>query len=71
LKGAKSIERQALNPQPEGRGNDALWKAWENDNRFPTLPPALGNRCRDSHITHGHDDEKEYLSKPMKPKPEQ
>jgi hypothetical protein len=30
------------------------------------LPPTL-----DSHITHGHDDEKEYLSKPMKPKPEQ
>jgi hypothetical protein len=26
------------------------WKVRKTKNRFPTLPTALGNRCRDSHI---------------------
>ncbi len=35
-----------------GRGNDGLWKAWENDRTvFPPFPQTLGNRCGDSHIT--------------------
>jgi hypothetical protein len=38
---------------------------------FSTLPTALGNRYRDFHITHGHDDGKENLSKLFKPKTEQ
>ena len=34
----------------QSRGNDGPWKAWKTKNRFSTLPTALGNRCRDSHI---------------------
>lgn len=35
----------------EGGGNAALWKARKAKNRLPALPPALGNRMRDSHIS--------------------
>ena len=35
-----------------GRGNAGPWKARENDKAvLPTLPPDLGNRYGDSHIT--------------------
>src|SRR5712691_2840658 len=34
----------------EGCGNEGLWKARKTKPRFPSLPTALGNRCRDSHI---------------------
>jgi hypothetical protein len=54
-----------------GRGNDGLWKAWENDKTvFPTLPPALGNRCGDSHITTATTTTGMNISQnPSKPKP--
>jgi hypothetical protein len=35
----------------EGRGNDGLWTTRKTKPRFPSLPTALGNRCRDSHIS--------------------
>src|SRR5947209_7892453 len=36
--------------KPGSCGNDGLWKTRKTKTRFPSLPTALGNRSRDSHI---------------------
>jgi hypothetical protein len=37
-------------------GNAGRWKVWKTESRFSTLPTALGNRCRDSHIPTASND---------------
>src|ERR1039457_3984830 len=35
-------------------GNDGPWKAWKNQERFPTLPTALGNPAKAAGFPHSH-----------------
>jgi hypothetical protein len=54
-----------------GRGNDGLWKAWENDKTvFPLFPQPLEIDEADSHITTATTTTSMNLSQnPSKPKP--
>src|ERR1019366_10034025 len=35
-------------------GNDGPWKAWKTQERFPTLPTALGNPAKAAGFPHSH-----------------
>src|ERR1035441_6205127 len=35
-------------------GNDGPWKAWKTQERFPTLPTALGNPAQAAGFPHSH-----------------
>src|SRR5208282_1701386 len=35
-------------------GNDGPWKAWKTQERFPTLPTALGNPAKPAGFPHSH-----------------
>jgi hypothetical protein len=53
----------------KGRGNDGLWKAWENDETvFPPFPQPLEIAAAIPTFRHDYDGH-DYLSEPVKPKP--
>ncbi|MGB7986325.1 MAG: hypothetical protein WCF54_14255, partial [Terracidiphilus sp.] len=52
-----------------GRGNDGLWKAWENDKAvFPPFPQPLEIAAAIPTLPPPRLDEHEFLSKPVKTK---
>jgi hypothetical protein len=55
-----------------GRGNDGLWKAWENDKTvFPPFPQSLEIDEADSHITTATTTSMSISQNPPNQNPEQ